>query len=97
VLFRDIPVDLDGGAGAAQWGPRPFSYRTSSDPTNHGWSAPQPLFTGSIPRTDSPTGPIDQTLIADDKKMRPHRRDGGAFVSFTYVRAVPLLERCTAT
>ncbi|WP_369167329.1 non-reducing end alpha-L-arabinofuranosidase family hydrolase [Streptomyces sp. R28] len=59
---KNIWVLVSNGWGTA-W---PFTYRTSSDPTNpNGWSAPQELFTGSLPTG----GPIDPTVIADDQNM----------------------------
>ncbi|MCX5328309.1 non-reducing end alpha-L-arabinofuranosidase family hydrolase [Streptomyces sp. NBC_00140] len=46
-----------------------FVYSTSSDPTNpNGWSAPQPLFTGSFPAGED-GAPLDATMIADNQNM----------------------------
>ncbi|MFF5362006.1 non-reducing end alpha-L-arabinofuranosidase family hydrolase [Streptomyces scabiei] len=59
---KNIWVLTSNGWGT-QW---PFVYRTSSDPTNpNGWSAAQPLFTGSVPNGSA----IDPTLIADGQNM----------------------------
>ncbi|AZP23432.1 1,4-beta-xylanase [Streptomyces aquilus] len=62
---KKIWVLVSNGWGTS-W---PFSYRTSSDPTDpNGWSAPKELFTGSLPAGSGGT-PIDPTVIADDKNM----------------------------
>ncbi|MBZ3906503.1 non-reducing end alpha-L-arabinofuranosidase family hydrolase [Streptomyces griseiscabiei] len=59
---KNIWVLTSNGWGT-QW---PFVYRTSSDPANpNGWSAAQPLFTGSLPDGSA----IDPTMIADGQNM----------------------------
>ncbi|MEU4799687.1 non-reducing end alpha-L-arabinofuranosidase family hydrolase [Streptomyces sp. NPDC023327] len=59
---KQIWVLVSNGWGTA-W---PFTYRTSNNPTDPAsWSAPQALFTGSVPTG----GPIDPTVIADGQNM----------------------------
>ncbi|MBW8737358.1 MAG: RICIN domain-containing protein [Streptomyces turgidiscabies] len=46
-----------------------FVYSTSTDPTNaNSWSAPQPLFTGSLPAADG-GAQLDATMIADNQNI----------------------------
>ena len=49
---------------AYEWGAAPFSYLTSTDPTDPTkWSSAKALYTGSI--SNSSTGPIDETVICN--------------------------------
>jgi hypothetical protein len=64
-LFYFAPKDLWVLAYNGAW-PYSFGYRTSNDPANpNGWSAQQELFTATLPKG----GPLDVSLIGDDKNM----------------------------
>ncbi|MES5819435.1 non-reducing end alpha-L-arabinofuranosidase family hydrolase [Streptomyces sp. RG80] len=80
---KNIWVLVSNGWGTA-W---PFSYRTSSDPTDPGgWSAPKELFTGSLPAGSEGT-PIDPTVIADGQNMYLFFADDNGRI---YKSAMPL-------
>lgn len=65
-LFYFEPAEL--WVLAYQWSATPFSYLTSSDPTDSdSWEGPHALFEGRIEQ--SGTGPVDQAVIGDETDM----------------------------